>query len=103
MAPTSNAQWPEDLATSILLRLPVKSIIRFKCVSTTWGCFFDNPSFVSRHLCISKKNQRIVVGYTDEHEHDDEMVFRMFHDTTLATFDDWLPQLEALGVGFLPS
>ncbi|KAK8479516.1 hypothetical protein V6N13_018332 [Hibiscus sabdariffa] len=99
MAPTSNAQWPEDLATSILLRLPVKSIIRFKCVSTTWRCFFDNPSFVSRHLRISKKNQRILVGYTDEHEHDDKMVLRMFHDTTLATFDDWLPQFKALGVG----
>ncbi|KAK8626672.1 hypothetical protein V6N13_134305 [Hibiscus sabdariffa] len=99
MAPTSNAQWPEDLATSILLRFPVKSIIRFKCVSTTWRCFFDNPNFVSQHLRISKKNQRIVVGYTDEHEQDDKKVLRMFHDTTLATFDDWLPQFHALGVG----
>ncbi|KAK8626647.1 hypothetical protein V6N13_134281 [Hibiscus sabdariffa] len=97
MALTSNAQWPEDLATSILLRLPVKSIIRFKCVSTTWRCFFDNPSFVSRHLSISKKNQRILVDYTGEY--DDEFVLRMFHDTTLATFDDWLPQLPALGDG----
>ncbi|KAK9007443.1 hypothetical protein V6N11_074366 [Hibiscus sabdariffa] len=97
MALTSNAQWPEDLATSILLRLPVKSIIRFKCVSTTWRRFFDNPSFVSRHLSISKKNQRILVDYTDEY--DDKIVFRMFHDTTLATFDDWLPQLLALGNG----
>ncbi|KAL4279576.1 hypothetical protein GQ457_03G001110 [Hibiscus cannabinus] len=96
MAVTSNVQWPDDLATSILLRLPVKSIIRFKCVSTTWRCLFGNPSFVSQHLCISKRNQRIVVSYTDEHEHADEIVLRMFHDTTLATFDDWFPQFQTL-------
>ncbi|KAK8514663.1 hypothetical protein V6N12_057560 [Hibiscus sabdariffa] len=94
---TSNAQWPDDLATSILLRFSVKSIIRFKYVLTTWRCFFDNPSFVSQHFCISKKKQRILVEYTDEY--DDNFVLRMFHDTTLTTFDDWFPQFQALGNG----
>ncbi|KAL4378740.1 hypothetical protein GQ457_02G040530 [Hibiscus cannabinus] len=97
MALTSNAQWSEDLATSILLSLPVKSIIRFKCVSTTWRCFFDKPSFVSQHLCISKKKPRILVEYINEY--DDKFVLRMFHDTTLTTFDDWFPQFQALGNG----
>ncbi|KAM1087433.1 hypothetical protein ACFX15_012571 [Malus domestica] len=39
----------EDLITLILLRLPVKSLLRFKCVSKKWLCLISTPNFSSRH------------------------------------------------------
>ncbi|XP_075669772.1 F-box/kelch-repeat protein At3g23880-like [Castanea sativa] len=38
-----------ELLENILIRLPVKSIIRFKCVKKSWSCFFQNPNFIAKH------------------------------------------------------
>ncbi|XP_026451750.1 F-box protein At5g07610-like [Papaver somniferum] len=38
-----------DILEEILLRLPVKSLIVFKCVSKQWLSLISNPSFARRH------------------------------------------------------
>ena len=38
---------PDDLAFSILSKLPVKSLNRFGCVRKSWPVLFTNPYFMS--------------------------------------------------------
>jgi F-box interacting protein len=49
---------PEDLSMEILSRLPVKSLMRYKCVSKSWYALVTNPSFISKHLKISHNLNR---------------------------------------------
>ncbi|XP_059635036.1 F-box protein CPR1-like [Cornus florida] len=41
---------PNDVVMDILSRLPVKSLVRFKCVSKSWLTLFTDPYFVKMHL-----------------------------------------------------
>ncbi|XP_059635846.1 F-box/kelch-repeat protein At3g06240-like [Cornus florida] len=54
---------PYDLMTDVLSRLPVKSIVRFKCVSKSWLALFAHPHFVSLHLTRSR-NSKLVLAYS---------------------------------------
>ncbi|PHT33757.1 hypothetical protein CQW23_25557 [Capsicum baccatum] len=45
----------EDLAMEILLSLPVKSLLRFKCVCKKWCALIEEPKFTVEHLNCSKK------------------------------------------------
>ncbi|XP_028055553.1 F-box/kelch-repeat protein At3g23880-like [Camellia sinensis] len=40
----------EELVIEILSRLPVKSLMRFKCVCKTWCSLTTNPSLIAAHL-----------------------------------------------------
>ncbi|KAI9127149.1 hypothetical protein K1719_001708 [Acacia pycnantha] len=42
--------FPKEIITNILKRLPVKSLIRFRCVCQHWKNLFKNPSFIADHL-----------------------------------------------------
>lgn len=41
---------PEEILTDILLRLPVKSLIRFRLVCKSWFTLLKNPNFIATHL-----------------------------------------------------
>ncbi|KAL5854579.1 hypothetical protein ACOSQ4_004381 [Xanthoceras sorbifolium] len=41
---------PEDMIIEILSILPVKSLIRFRCVSKSWYALVRSSSFISKHL-----------------------------------------------------
>ncbi|XP_057427267.1 F-box/kelch-repeat protein At3g06240-like [Lotus japonicus] len=41
---------PQDLITRILLRLPVKSLLRFKCVCKFWRSLISEPDFARSHF-----------------------------------------------------
>ncbi|XP_050383994.1 F-box/kelch-repeat protein At3g06240-like [Argentina anserina] len=41
---------PEEVLINILARLPVKSLLRFRCVSKIWCGLIGSPSFVRTHL-----------------------------------------------------
>ncbi|KAL8150671.1 hypothetical protein V2J09_020479 [Rumex salicifolius] len=47
---------PEDLWPEILTRLPVKSLLRFRCVSKSWLAFIDDTEFARLHLRNFKNN-----------------------------------------------
>uniref|UniRef100_Q6JE33 S3-locus linked F-box protein n=1 Tax=Petunia integrifolia subsp. inflata TaxID=212142 RepID=Q6JE33_PETIN len=41
---------PEDLVCLILLTFPVKSLMRFKCISKTWSILIQSTTFINRHV-----------------------------------------------------
>ncbi|CAI9088774.1 OLC1v1023198C1 [Oldenlandia corymbosa var. corymbosa] len=48
---------PKTLIISqILARLPVKSIVRFKCVCKTWRTLFSSPQFIAMHFRKTSEN-----------------------------------------------
>jgi molecular chaperone HtpG len=55
---SSNNNIPDDLALSILSKLPLKSLKRFTCVRKSWSLVFDNPYFMSMycHNFISNRH-----------------------------------------------
>ncbi|KAK6147463.1 hypothetical protein DH2020_018375 [Rehmannia glutinosa] len=57
-----NPTLPTDLIIDILLRLPVKSLGKFKCVSKQWLQLITDPHFISIHreLCLHNPNILLV-------------------------------------------
>ena len=45
---------PHELMIQILLRLPVKSLIRFKCVSKSWFSLISDTNFANSHFQITQ-------------------------------------------------
>jgi hypothetical protein len=45
---------PCDLQNEILVRLPVKSLLRFQCVCKSWKSFFSSPRFIFTHTQYSE-------------------------------------------------
>ncbi|TMW83098.1 hypothetical protein EJD97_002959, partial [Solanum chilense] len=41
---------PEDVVVDIRLRLPVESLLRFKCVRKNWCALIKSPSFIKEHF-----------------------------------------------------
>ncbi|XP_062146845.1 F-box/kelch-repeat protein At3g06240-like [Alnus glutinosa] len=41
---------PEELIAGILSRLPVKSLLRFRCISKAWFALIKDPTFINMHL-----------------------------------------------------
>nr|XP_023892015.1 F-box/kelch-repeat protein At3g23880-like [Quercus suber] len=50
---------PHDIVLNILAYLPVKSVLRFRCVSKTWDSSITTPSFISAHLNLNKNNNNL--------------------------------------------
>uniref|UniRef100_A0A5B6YQ60 F-box domain-containing protein n=1 Tax=Davidia involucrata TaxID=16924 RepID=A0A5B6YQ60_DAVIN len=49
-----NCDLPGEIMVEILSRLPVKSLIRFRCVCKSWYPLLTNPNFIIMHLNHSK-------------------------------------------------
>ncbi|KAJ9182471.1 hypothetical protein P3X46_006464 [Hevea brasiliensis] len=47
---------PQDLIVEIFSRLPVKPLIRFKCLSKTWRSMISDPEFAKLQLNRAKEN-----------------------------------------------
>jgi len=54
----SPAFFSDDLLSEILSLLPVKSLLRFKCVSNPWNNLISDPNFAKFHLMKSKSQNQ---------------------------------------------
>ncbi|XP_061357178.1 putative F-box protein At3g16210 [Gastrolobium bilobum] len=54
---------PDDLALSILLKLPMKSLNRFRCVHKSWSNLLENPQFMRMYYqnFISKDDDQVLL------------------------------------------
>ncbi|PON54620.1 F-box domain containing protein [Parasponia andersonii] len=52
----------EDVVIIILSKLPVKSLIRFKCVCKSWYSLIQSPFFITTHLNSNKVHHRDYLG-----------------------------------------
>ncbi|KQJ98202.1 hypothetical protein BRADI_3g35422v3, partial [Brachypodium distachyon] len=50
---------PDDLVTEVLLRLPARSLARFRCVCPCWDAEITSGSFKERHLLRASKAARL--------------------------------------------
>lgn len=51
---------PHEIAVDILLRLPVKSLLRFRCVCRSWYALICSPQFVALHY--KRATQKLIVA-----------------------------------------
>ncbi|XP_058741838.1 F-box/kelch-repeat protein At3g23880-like [Vicia villosa] len=54
----------EDLLIEIFSKLPIKSLLRFQCLSNSLKSLISNPIFVKLHLLNSRKNTNILLEFT---------------------------------------
>ncbi|KAK9293371.1 hypothetical protein L1049_021363 [Liquidambar formosana] len=59
---------PNDVIFDILSRLPVKAIIRFRCVSKSWYATITHPSFITTHLNLNL-NLNLNRNHTSSYNH----------------------------------
>ncbi|KAL9461740.1 hypothetical protein AB3S75_004687 [Citrus x aurantiifolia] len=81
----SSMLMPEDVRLEILSRLPVKSLMRLRCVCKSWYALIENPKFISKHLeNFNDDNAYLIISY---HVYDDaghDNLTCLFKDKTLA-------------------
>ncbi|XP_016476971.1 F-box/kelch-repeat protein At3g06240-like [Nicotiana tabacum] len=61
----SNSYFPPDLLIEILLKLPVKSLLRFRAVSKSWNSLISSPAFISTHLNQTPKTSTLLLRRYD--------------------------------------
>ncbi|KAL4595688.1 hypothetical protein ACB092_12G109200 [Castanea dentata] len=49
---------PEEIVSEILVRLPVKSLLRFRCVCKSWYCYVATPNFINNSLPYCNDHSR---------------------------------------------
>ncbi|KAI8556194.1 hypothetical protein RHMOL_Rhmol05G0233100 [Rhododendron molle] len=47
---------PPEIIAAVLSRLPVKSLLRLRCVCKSWRSLISNPKFVKTHLSLASAN-----------------------------------------------
>ncbi|AES87358.1 F-box protein interaction domain protein [Medicago truncatula] len=52
---------PDELIVEIISHLPVKTLIRFRCLNKSFNTLISDPNFVKIHLKKSERNQHLAV------------------------------------------
>ncbi|KAM7528048.1 hypothetical protein LguiB_031458 [Lonicera macranthoides] len=105
---------PEDLLIDqILPRLPVKSLLRFKCVCKNWYNLIESPQFIGFHsdnpnnptrLLVRHQTRDIPLAYDSDSSTDSDSgwdpenpcALAIFHDQTLKTHEDIIDFLQGV-------
>lgn len=79
----SNDDISEDVIVEILSRLPVKSLLRYRCACEFWYALIKSPRLISRHLKnYNDDNSRLAVNYVNASVYN-EPTYVLFPDETL--------------------
>lgn len=85
---------PNDLAFSILLKLPLKSLKRFGCVNKTWSLLFENPYFMNKFrtnfisIPHSYYNDTTLLLHQTVYSHDHTQVYLSLHSLSGERFEN---------------
>ncbi|XP_057479865.1 putative F-box protein At3g10240 [Actinidia eriantha] len=76
---------PEDVLIEVLTRLPVKSLLRFRCICKHWYAIILNPTFEHHHLNRQKSDNkgRLLIQRYKKHTY--QYGYALLLDETLAT------------------
>lgn len=58
---------PHEILLEILSRVPVKDLMRSRCVSKSWNSLVFDPTFIKLHLQRSSKNSHILITFVNHH------------------------------------
>ncbi|OWM74591.1 hypothetical protein CDL15_Pgr005171 [Punica granatum] len=75
---------PPDMIVGILLRLPMKSLGRFRCVNRLSDSIISDPQFVSSHFACSSARPKLLLSVDDYEKASDsasEVRVKMFFST----------------------
>ncbi|OIT39252.1 PREDICTED: F-box/kelch-repeat protein At3g23880-like [Nicotiana attenuata] len=73
---------PRDIVIEILLRLPVKSLLRFKSVSKPFCSLIKNPNFISKHIGKTTQEKPPHLLIMGRHHKTLEVKVRLIHSLT---------------------
>jgi hypothetical protein len=62
---TKSVHLPHEVITEILLRLPVKTILRCKCVCKSWLSLISDPHFATAHFQFAASTRLLFIEYRD--------------------------------------
>ncbi|KAA8526247.1 hypothetical protein F0562_008550 [Nyssa sinensis] len=74
--------FPREILVDILVRLPVKSLLRFRCVCKSWCSLIESPIFLATHLNQSINNTHLLIRYFSVN-HKKELYSLRFDNETL--------------------
>ncbi|KAI9182400.1 hypothetical protein LWI28_024960 [Acer negundo] len=88
----SSSHFPVDILYNILGRLPVKDIIRLRCVCKAWRDLVVDTEFISTHLNLQTDSGRCLLHYkrcflhyeTDDRDGREKEYFFVFHHRNFA-------------------
>nr|ABE77147.1 S locus F-box-S2C protein [Antirrhinum hispanicum] len=82
----------DDKLIEILLHLPVRSLVRFKCVSISWYNLIRSPTFCNKHFLTSRRNDSVLLVRRFLRPPEDEDVLS-FHDVNSPELEQVAPNL----------
>ncbi|KAG8384741.1 hypothetical protein BUALT_Bualt04G0149700 [Buddleja alternifolia] len=62
-SPSKHDDLSEDVLLEILLRLPVKALLQFKCVCKQWYALIESPHFVNRHFGHGSNQEHLLIRH----------------------------------------
>ncbi|RCV21000.1 hypothetical protein SETIT_4G103900v2 [Setaria italica] len=64
-------QLSSDLISEILIRLPIKSLVRCRCVCKEWWRLISNPAFIAEHSSCTKP--LLIASFMEEEPEDNDL------------------------------
>ncbi|KAH6792062.1 hypothetical protein C2S52_002539 [Perilla frutescens var. hirtella] len=81
-----NGDLPADIIQEILLRLPVKSLLQFKCVCKNWCSLIGSPSFANQHFGRENNQERLLIRHYIPNE--ERYAFALYVDEMCSAYEE---------------